>query len=58
MSSTLISCGICGTSVRFPGGQPVPSVVVCERDTCQAELARQVAAATVVKPEPVKKARK
>ena len=45
MASTLVACGICGLGVRFEEGKAPEGGVVCENDSCQAELARQVAAA-------------
>ena len=55
MSSVLVSCGICGAAVRFPGGQAAPAGTVCEKPECQAALAAQVAANNQPKAEPVVK---
>ncbi len=46
MSSVLVTCGVCGAAVRFPGGQPAPASVICEKPECQAEAMRKEAVNT------------
>ena len=39
MASILEPCGQCGKAVRFPAGQQLPEIVICESYICKAQAA-------------------